>query len=272
MVLESLLSPETAKKKPYYLVALSAVFSFLAIWLANMVFPAQASAFAVALMAMFFVPYFHKMLSLEEEVDRKESHQHIHGFLTRHKPLIVSYSAFFLGTIITFSFVFMFVQDYSNVFSLQLDWFKSNNFLAGAVVDPAHFQVYLMNNTQVMMIFFILSVIFGAGAIFILTWNASVIAVYLGIFAEKLVPSLGQPTAYLYGVSAGLASIALHGIPEIAGYFFAGVAGGILSTALIRETPGTPEFNEVVKDSLVWILAAEMLIVLGAALEALAIF
>ena len=66
MVLESMLSPETARKKPHYLLVLAAVFSFLSIWLANIIFPAQASAFAVALMAVFFVPYFHKMLSQEE--------------------------------------------------------------------------------------------------------------------------------------------------------------------------------------------------------------
>jgi len=272
MVLESLLSPEIAKQKPFYLLGMSTAFSFLAIWLSNIIFPAQASAFAVALMTIFFVPYFHKMLSLEENVDREESKHHIHGFLTRHKSLIIAYSAFFMGTIIAFSFVFIFMPQYTNVFALQTGWLNSNRAVTGDIINPTHFSLYLANNTQVMLIFFILSVIFGAGAIFILTWNASVIAVFLGMIANSFVPAMGQPTAYVYGVSVGLASIALHGLPEIAGYFAAGVAGGILSTALIKESPGSKEFNEVMKDSVVWILAAEALIVSAAVLEALVIF
>ncbi|MFH0837274.1 MAG: hypothetical protein V1870_04045, partial [Candidatus Aenigmatarchaeota archaeon] len=57
-------------------------------------------------------------------------------------------------------------------------------------------------------------------------------------------------------------------IPEIAGYFFAGIAGGILSIALLREEFMSKEFKEAGKDVLVWVILAEFLIILGAALEA----
>jgi uncharacterized membrane protein SpoIIM required for sporulation len=146
-----------------------------------------------------------------------------------------------------------------------MDWFRSQGI---AAVQPGNFERYLFNNTQVMFLFFILSVLFGAGAIFILAWNASVIAVFVGILANKLVPALGAPMAYVYGVGAGLGSIALHGVPEIAGYFFAGVAGGILSVGLLREKFMSKEFKEMAKDSLIWIGIGEGLIILGAFLEA----
>jgi len=69
-------------------------------------------------------------------------------------------------------------------------------------------------------------------------------------------------------VGAGLSSILLHGVPEIGGYFFAGVAGGILSVGILREKFMSKEFKEVAKDSIVWLVLGEALILVGAVLEA----
>ena len=120
-----------------------------------------------------------------------------------------------------------------------------------------------------MLLLFMLSIVFGAGAIFILVWNASIIAVFLGIFIRSFIEQ-GFPitVAYLFGVPIGLSSIALHGIPEILAYFFAGLAGGILSVGIIREKIMSKEFTEVFKDALVFLLFAEVLILIAALVEA----
>lgn len=115
---------------------------------------------------------------------------------------------------------------------------------------------------------FILSVLFGAGATLILSWNASVIAVYLGLVINKFVPTLGTVAAFLYGIPIGLGSIVLHGVPEILAYFFAGIAGGILSIGLLREKIMSKTFKEVCKDSIAFLLIAEFLIIIAALLEA----
>jgi uncharacterized membrane protein SpoIIM required for sporulation len=51
--------------------------------------------------------------------------------------------------------------------------------------------------------------IFGAGAIFILAWNASVIAAAIGIFANSDLSKLPM----------GVMRYMIHGIPEIGAYF-----------------------------------------------------
>jgi len=115
---------------------------------------------------------------------------------------------------------------------------------------------------------FILSTIFGAGAIFILTWNASVIAVYVGFGINSFIRDGVSPEiAYLLGVPAGLGSIALHGVPEIGAYFVAALAGGMLSVGIIREK-FKGHFEKIFIDSVIFLGIAEVLIIIAAFLEA----
>jgi uncharacterized membrane protein SpoIIM required for sporulation len=265
MVLESILNPAKVANKPLHVFAISVLFTAVSAWLSYNLFPAQSSILTVAFVTIFFVPFFQRLFSIEEEKDVQAAHRKARkNFLVRHRPVVVVYTAFFLGMVLTYSFLYVFVPPIHDLYSLQLDWFRSQGI---AAVQPGNFERYFFNNTQVMLLFFVLSVLFGSGAVFILAWNASVIAVFVGIFAHKLVPALGAPMAYVYGIGTGLGSIALHGIPEIGGYFFAGVAGGILSVGLLREHFMSREFKEVLKDSIVWLALGEGLIVLGAILE-----
>jgi len=75
----------------------------------------------------------------------------------------------------------------------------------------------------------IFSLIFGAGAIFVLAWNASVIAAAIGIFTKSELSSL--PIA--------LIRYMIHGIPEIASYFIVALAGAELLSNASGATPGT---------------------------------
>ena len=266
MVLESILKPSTAVNKPLHIFVISILFTAISAWLAYNLFPAQSSILSIAFVTIFFVPFFQRLFSVEEKKDEIAAHKKVkQNFIKRHRPIVVAYTAFFMGMLLTYSFLYVFSPPIRDLYSLQLDWFSSQGI---AAVQPGSFDRYFFNNTQVMFLFFVLSVLFGAGAVFILAWNASVIAVFVGILSNKLVPALGAPIAYVYGVGTGLGSIALHGIPEIGGYFFAGVAGGILSVGLLREKFMSPEFKEVAKDSLLWLAIGEGLIILGAFLEA----
>jgi uncharacterized membrane protein SpoIIM required for sporulation len=56
-----------------------------------------------------------------------------------------------------------------------------------------------------------------------------------------------------------------HGLLEMAGYFVAGLAGGILSVAVIRHHYSTPKFRKIVIDSL-WMFGAAVVIILIAGL------
>jgi len=73
--------------------------------------------------------------------------------------------------------------------------------------------------------------------------------------------------AYILGVPVGLGSIALHGIPEIAAYFVAALAGGMLSVGILREKL-KGHFEKIFIDAIIFLALAEVLIILAAFIEA----
>ncbi|MDI6721134.1 MAG: stage II sporulation protein M, partial [Candidatus Aenigmarchaeota archaeon] len=222
---------------------------------------------------ILFVPFFQKLFELEEEKEDEAAQKNMKGNLfVRHRQTIYVFSAFFLGTALSMTFVFVFFPEFNDVFSLQADVVRQLNPSAatGAAYNTsANFWIFFTNNSQVMMLVFIMSAIFGAGAVFVLAWNASIISVFSGFAIQKLIGQGVSPYyAFAYGLPVSLGSIALHGIPEVVAYFFAGLAGGVFSVGIIRENLESREFRLVLKDSLIFLAIAEIMIFAGAYIEA----
>ena len=258
MVLEIILDPRKAESFSHVLL-LSFIYTIFASFVATIVFPQQASVAAIAVITLLFLPFFQGMFEKEEAkensfTDKKENK----NIFARHESMIKLFSAFFLGIVFASSFVYIFLP-LRDAFSLQ------TSVLQGfATKDDAFMKIFL-NNTQVMFLMFVFSILMGAGAIFILTWNASVVAVYAGLFVQSLT---GPPqVSYLLGVPAALGSIAVHGIPEILAYFLAGLAGGILSYGIAKEKIMSREFRQIFIDALIYIGMAETLILIAGFLE-----
>ena len=58
-----------------------------------------------------------------------------------------------------------------------------------------------------------------------------------------------------------------HGVPEILAYFVAGLAGGIISVAVIRHDMKSSNFRKVLLDSIDLIFIAVFLLIIAALLE-----
>lgn len=263
MVLESILNPRNAEDKPLHVFIIAFMYSLLAVYFSHQLFPAQSSILSIALITIIFVPFFQKLFVIEE---RMEVGKPKGNLFARHKKVILTYSVFFLGVALAMIMIYVLFPGFSDVFSLQKEWFSST----GAATTHGGFEMYLINNTQVAALIFILSMLFGSGAILILAWNASVVGVYVGLLVQSLIgKGYGTATAFLYGIPIGLGSIALHGIPEIIAYFIASLAGGIMSVGMIREKVLSDEFKNIAKDALIFLVAAEILIIMAAYIEAM---
>lgn len=251
MVLELLLDPGKAEKFSHILI-LSFVYTIVSVFLAQQIFPQHASVLFVALLTILFIPFFQGRFEQEEQKEDLYAERKSGGnIFARHRGIIFVFSAFFLGIVIAASFVFIFLP-FQQAFSLQATTIK------GFATEDGDFQKILFNNIQVMVLMFIFSVIMGAGAIFILAWNASVIAVYAGMLVNSI--GLPLPAAYLVGLPTALGSIAVHGAPEILAYFLAGLAGGILSFGIVKEKINSVEFRQIFFDSLVYLAVAAALV------------
>ena len=103
----------------------------------------------------------------------------------------------------------------------------------------------------------IFSLVFGAGAIFILAWNASVISASIGIFTKY---SLAE-------IPLGLFRYMVHGFPEIAAYFIAALAGGIFGIGIARHGIKDPRFLKVGLHALVLIGIAVLCLIIAGLME-----
>jgi uncharacterized membrane protein SpoIIM required for sporulation len=103
----------------------------------------------------------------------------------------------------------------------------------------------------------IFSLIFGAGAMFVLSWNASVIAAAIGVFTKYNISEL----------PIGLLRYMMHGIPEIAAYFMTALAGGIFGVGFLRHGIRDPKFLRVVENSVILLFISLVLLVIGAVIE-----
>ena len=113
------------------------------------------------------------------------------------------------------------------------------------------------NNIYVLIFTILFSLIFGAGAIFILVWNASVIAAAIGIFAKGSLANL----------PIGILRYMIHGIPEISAYFVGALAGGIVSVAIIRRDLKGEGAWKILQDALLMIIIAIVILIVSALME-----
>ena len=123
----------------------------------------------------------------------------------------------------------------------------------------------LLNNIKVLALCIVFSLVYGAGAVFIFSWNASVMGAAIGEAIRAGIRNNTSTTLQI--VSSSLAGYFVHGIPEMIAYFTAGIAGGILSMALVKEGYQSIAFQKAKDDSLNLIGFAIIMLFLAALVE-----
>ena len=275
MVLESLLNPLKAEKRPWEMFFLGFVYSSVAILLSLWIFKDHASLIMVFLTVMACVPIVYNTMKLEESKDLEISREIT--LLKEHNKAIIFLMFLFFG--ITLSFVTWYIflpSDTLNlVFDKQTSTIQSiNNQVSGnAYQQFSTFTRIFLNNIKVLAFATLFAFIYGAGAIFILTWNASVIGTAIGNFIRsnlsEYVGLLGfeKFAGYFSVVSIGLLRYILHGIPEILAYFYGGLAGGIISVAIIKKHYKDERFSHIVFDISELLIIAIAFLLVAAFLE-----
>jgi uncharacterized membrane protein SpoIIM required for sporulation len=263
MVLESILNPLKAEKKPFEMFLVGFVYASMGILLSLWVFRDQASLLMVFLTVMACLPIVYNTMKLEESKDLVIMEET--KLLSEHNKAIVFFMLLFLGITLSFVtwYVFLPPDTLNNVFSKQAATIQAiNNQVSGNVVQQfSIFSKIFLNNIKVLTFAILFAFIYGAGAIFILTWNASVIGAAIGNFIRSNLSEyashigLAKFSAYFGVVSMGLLRYSLHGIPEILAYFYGGLAGGILSVAIVRKHYKTEKFSHILFD------ASELLVI-----------
>ena len=265
MVLESLYPDKKIRSKPFDMLALSFVVSLVSIFLAYSVFPKYAGIISPLLTAVAMAPLIYRIFGEEEEEIEQVVHKHITtGFLQRHDDTIALFSLFFIGSFIAnFAIATLMPENFVRAsFEPQLSDINAvqelSKSVTGQFIGNDLMSLIAINNLKVMVFAFLLSFLFATGATFILSWNASILAIYLASFLRQgLISDFVATTTGIFP----------HAVIEMSAYFLAGIAGGILSAGMVREEFFTPEFKLVLRDSILLMFMAVTFVAVGAYVE-----
>ncbi len=257
-MLESIITPDTAERNPWDMILLGFLISIasllLAIPLADYL-TVPVSILSIALIGISLAPLLHRVIVLEE-VEEETTYRLSLGFITRHIPAISMYSFLFLGMLIAFSLSYLLLPP--STFSAQEAAIPSvRHAVSGSVVLPSSFVHLIENNIMVMLSCFFASFLFGAGSLWLISWNASVVGVAIGMKIKSDV-ILGILTPF---------GISIWAFPEILAYLVAAIAGGIVSVAISRHHFMREGFLLAIFDALLFMLIAIFLITVGAYIE-----
>ena len=274
-MLEMLLNPKKAERKPWELFFVGFFYASVSLllvnWLfsGNPIFSKHMGILVITFTVMLSMPFIFYTIKIEEERDVFEESKI--SLLKGHGRAVSTFLWLFLGFLISFSlFYILFPSAVGSNFQTQIEQYCSINMpfrfkecVSNALVTNAlsvgggRILDILVNNLYVMLFCIIFSLVFGAGAIFILAWNATVIATAIGIFAHSSVTNM--PSAVMRYM--------IHGLPEIAAYFTAALAGGIISIGLIRYNVRDSKFWSTIADSLNLILISIVILIIAAFIE-----
>jgi stage II sporulation protein M len=276
-MLELLINPKKAERHPWEMFFVGAFYAGLSVLLVSWLFvndvvlSKRAGLLIVTFTVMFSIPFVYYTIRLEEK--KITPNRGTMALLREHEKAIWVFLWLFLGFIFAFSLSYILFPD-SNNFDIQLETYCAINFPSnfencvhdyqkpqttgtGHATSQTRLFSIFTNNIYVLMFTLLFSLLFGAGAIFILAWNATVISTAIGIFAQSSLSNFFQ----------SFSRFMIHGLPEIASYFIVALAGGMVSIAVIKHETGTEKFWHVLQDSLNLIIISVVVLFLAALIE-----
>lgn len=276
-MLESIIFPKRAEKEPWRMFFVGLIYASVSVLLVHWMFSGDqvlyryAGMIIVTFTVMFSLPFMFFLIRREEIEDEEVTG--FLGILKMHSDAVYAFMWLFFGFIIAFAFWYIILQD-ANLFNAQIETYcminrpgNIENCVSqyslesinptGAATKETKFLSIMSNNIYVMIFTLIFSLVFGAGAIFVLAWNASVIAAAIVVFTQYNVKEI--PLA--------LMRYMIHGFPEIAAYFITALAGGIFGVSALRNGIRNKKFLRVLENSIILLFISLILLIVAAALE-----
>ncbi len=257
-MLRLIFNPKKAERHPLEVFFLAIVYSSFSILFAIWIFPNYASIAMIFLTVFSCLYLIQRATNIEEkkEISRPEK-----SLLKEHSKLISLLFFLFLGFTVSFtlwSFLLP-VEKASSLFSFQETTVQGiRAAIVGSFSSSSTFMAILFNNLKVLLISLIFAVFYGAGAMYVLVWNASVMGFVIGTLARNT-----------FGISAlpiSFAKYFIHGIPEMLAYLVTALAGGLIYSAIWRGNLRTEERKKKLMIDVLILVAASIFILIIAGL------
>lgn len=254
-----LLSPKKVKRHPLEVIFVGFFYTSISLLLSLWVFPTYASLLMVCLTAIATIYIVQGVLLMEE--NEEENIKSESSLLKQHAQTLWFFMLLFLGFLLAFVFwTIVLPQSTTDVaFDLQKSSVSQIQALSGNATAFGDFSTILGNNLRVLFFSLIFALFYGAGATFILAWNASIMGYVIGNVAKNTLGLSHLPLVFM--------KYFIHGIPEMLAYFAAALAGGILFMAVVRGDLRKEKLKRLIIDVIVTTLIAIVILVIAALLE-----
>jgi uncharacterized membrane protein SpoIIM required for sporulation len=265
MVLEQIYSANWIEKKSRYAFLTGLGYSIIGIGSALLLFPQDPGLAAIAFTSLLILPSLNKLMSIEENQAAREKKFDIIELFRDHNDIFKVYLFLFLGILITFSVFSLVLPSItaSRIFSQQVNVLG----ITGEAYTTGNiFWSLFSNNLKVLIFCLIASFIYGSGAVFIITWNASVWGTIFAIVSKQSAVITGQNPVFYFALT--LLAVFPHMILEASSYFIAAISGGIVNKAVLREKLFSKRFTQIIEDGLMMFVIAAIVLVIAVYIEA----
>lgn len=283
MVMEFIFNPAKISRNSGIIFFEAMILSLMSVFLSIFVLPKDyVSVGILAFITIGSIPVFGKLFSYSSYL-----FNYSEGFFTRHKKLFLQLIYFFLGVFCAFVFLFFLLGPNTKeiVFSTQMIEVEGVSNLRNSITGQVSqtqlandnnfnkvFKLVLSNNFGVILRAAALSFFYGAGALFLIAWNASILAT---VISSEIASNLGVVLTSPLGIFQAIFQTFIsfigylpHGFPELLAYFIISFAGAMLARDLVKGL-FTTEFRWKIIGDLLFMLALSIfLLVIGAIIEA----
>ncbi len=280
MVLESLIDAVQAERKPGEMVFIGFIYAIVGTLLSIWVFKQYSSLISVFLITMASIPLVYSTIKYEEEKDLQDVDEKF--LIKEHGKALRVFIYLFIGITLGYFLIYLLLPSSSINYAFKAQAETITNINARAIDNSINgyfvsginiFFKILTNNFRVLMFCVLFSFLYGLGAIFIMTWNASVIATAMGNFARSELARIAlnhgsvSIAHYLQVIPLAVLRYSVHGLIEVLAYFTAGLAGGIISVAVIRHDFYSRKFEHIIMDSSDLLILSIILLIIAAFVE-----
>lgn len=261
-MLNIVFNPKKAERHPLEMLLIGFFYASLSILLGAWIFPEYSSLVMIFFTVISCMYVIQGAIKLEEskELDTRSEE----WILQEHYKALSFLLFLFLGFVFAFSF-WAFILPPERVtllFGIQGAVVERIQALAftGNSITQAPFFIIFSNNLKVMLISLIFAFFYGAGAIFVLAWNASVMGFVIGTLARDTLGAIALPIAFT--------KYFLHGVPEMLAYLTTALAGGIIYIAFLRGDLFRQGYaKRLIIDTVIMILISIVLLALSSLIE-----
>lgn len=258
---EVLLSAKKAERHPLEIVFIGFFYATLSLIISIWIFPEHSSLVMVFLTVISCIYVVQGALIIEEINEDSDNEEE--WILKQHTKTIILLLCLFIGFLLAFVFwtVILSNESSSLIFNMQQNIINDirNDRITGNSISNSAFLIIMENNLKVLLFSLILAVFYGAGAIFILAWNASIMGFAIGSLAKNTLGLSSLPLAFT--------GYLIHGIPEMLSYFIAALAGGIFFIRIIRNDFKKDKMKKTLIDLSLLIIISILILIIAALIE-----